>query len=88
MFPPLPDSIIISAEMLRLIEFRGHWRTWPSLTPDRLQGLRRVATSESIGSTAASASQSPVSCRDSTTLKANHGLPRGGSISEALTWRR
>ncbi len=54
MFPALPDSIPISAEMLRLVseidEFKGHWRTWQSLTPDRLQGLRRVATIESIGS--------------------------------------
>ncbi len=40
--------------MLRLVseidEFKGHWRTWQSLTPERLQGLRRVATIESIGS--------------------------------------
>jgi Fic family protein len=54
MFPALPDSIPISAEMLRLVseidEFKGHWRIWQSLTPDRLQGLRRVATIESIGS--------------------------------------
>ena len=54
MFPALPDSIPISAEMLRLVseidEFKGHWRTWQSLTPDRLQGMRRVATIESIGS--------------------------------------
>jgi Fic family protein len=54
MLPPLPDSIPISAEMLRLVseidEFKGHWRTWQSLTPDCLQGLRRVATIESIGS--------------------------------------
>jgi len=54
MFPALPDSIPISAEMLRLVseidEFKGHWRTWESFTPDRLQGLRRVATIESIGS--------------------------------------
>jgi Fic family protein len=54
MFPALPDSIPISAEMLRLVseidEFKGHWRTWQSLTPDRLQGLRRIATIESIGS--------------------------------------
>ena len=54
MFPALPDSIPISAEMLRLVseidEFKGHWRTWQSLTPDRLQGLRHVATIESIGS--------------------------------------
>src|SRR6187402_3292334 len=50
----LPDSIPISAELLRLVseidEFKGHWRAWQSLTPDRLQGLRRVATIESIGS--------------------------------------
>lgn len=54
MFPVLPDSIPISAEMLRLVseidEFKGYWRTWQALTPDRLQGLRRVATIESIGS--------------------------------------
>ena len=50
----LPDSIPIQPDMLRLVseidEFKGHWRAWQSLTPDRLQGLRRVATIESIGS--------------------------------------
>jgi Fic family protein len=50
----LPDSIPIQPDMLRLIseidEFKGHWRAWQSLTPERLQGLRRVATIESIGS--------------------------------------
>ncbi len=54
MLAALPDSIPISPDMLRLVseidEFKGHWRTWQSLTPDRLQGLRRVATIESIGS--------------------------------------
>jgi len=54
MLPPLPDSIPISPEMLRLVseidEFKGQWSAWRSLTPDRLQGLRRVATIESIGS--------------------------------------
>jgi Fic family protein len=54
MFPALPDSIPISAEMLRLVseidEFKGHWRAWQALTPDRLKGLRHVATIESIGS--------------------------------------
>jgi len=54
MFLALPDSIPISAEMLRLVseidEFKGHWRAWQALTPDRLKGLRHVATIESIGS--------------------------------------
>lgn len=40
--------------MLRLVseidEFKGHWRAWQSLTPEKLQGLRRAATIESIGS--------------------------------------
>jgi Fic family protein len=50
----LPDSVPILPDMLRLIseidEFKGHWRAWQTLTPERLQGLRRVATIESIGS--------------------------------------
>ncbi len=54
MLPPLPETIPICPELLRLVseidEFKGHWRAWQSLTPDRLQGLRRVATIESIGS--------------------------------------
>jgi hypothetical protein len=50
----LPDAIPIQPEMIRLIseidEFKGHWRMWQTLMPERLQGLRRVATIESIGS--------------------------------------
>jgi Fic family protein len=50
----LPDAISIQPEMIRLIseidEFMGHWRMWQTLIPERLQGLRRVATIESIGS--------------------------------------
>ena len=50
----LPDSITILPDMLRLISeiehFRGQWRHWQSLTPEKLQGLRRVATIESVGS--------------------------------------
>jgi Fic family protein len=50
----LPDAVPILPDMLRLIseidEFKGQWRAWQTLTPERLQGLRRVATIESIGS--------------------------------------
>jgi len=50
----LPDTLAISSEILRLVseidEFKGHWQAWQTLTPERLQGLRRVATIESIGS--------------------------------------
>ena len=50
----LPDLVPIQPDMLRLVseidEFKGHWRAWQSLTRENLQGLRRVATIESIGS--------------------------------------
>ncbi len=50
----LPDAVPILPDMLRLIseidEFKGQWRTWETLTPERLAGLRHVATIESIGS--------------------------------------
>lgn len=50
----LPTTVPIDSEMLRLIaeidEFKGRWRALQSLSPERLQGLRRVATIESVGS--------------------------------------
>lgn len=48
------DTIQITPEILRLIaridEFKGAWRAFGTLAPDRLSALRRVATIESIGS--------------------------------------
>jgi Fic family protein len=50
------DTLHISSEILRLIariaEFKGTWRALGTLAPDRLKALRRVATIESIGSSA------------------------------------
>ena len=50
----LPATIQIDPEMLRLIaaidEFKGQWRAMQTLSPERLQGLRRVAMIESVGS--------------------------------------
>ena len=50
----LPVTIDIDPETLRLItsidEFKGQWRAMQALSPERLQGLRRVATIESVGS--------------------------------------
>ena len=47
-------SLVITPELLKLIsevdEFKGVWSMMHSLTPDRLQSLRKVATIESIGS--------------------------------------
>ncbi len=47
-------SFVITPELLKLIseidEFKGVWSVMHSLTPDRLQSLRKVATIESIGS--------------------------------------
>lgn len=47
-------KIPISNEMLayiaRLDEFKGAWKLFGNLTPDRLKSLKRVATIESIGS--------------------------------------
>jgi Fic family protein len=48
------DTIQITPEILNLIaridEFKGAWRAFGTLAPDRLFALRRVATIESIGS--------------------------------------
>lgn len=48
------DTLQITPEILRLIaridEFKGAWRALGTLAPDRLSALRRVATTESIGS--------------------------------------
>ena len=48
------DTLSINAEILKLIatidEFKGAWRAYGTLAPERLQVLRHVATIESIGS--------------------------------------
>ena len=48
------DTIEITPEILALVaeldEFKGAWRALGTLAPERLSGLRRVATIESIGS--------------------------------------
>jgi Fic family protein len=50
----LPTSLPITGEMLRLISeidaYRAHWRAIQGLSPEKLQGLRRMATIESVGS--------------------------------------
>ena len=47
-------TLVITPELLKLIaeidEFKGSWTSMQSLSPDRLQSLRHVATIESIGS--------------------------------------
>jgi Fic family protein len=47
-------QVQISPEILSLIaeidEFKGAWRAFGTLAPERLSALRRVATIESIGS--------------------------------------
>jgi Fic family protein len=47
-------SLVITTEILTLIagidEFKGAWRAFGTLAPERLQAMRRVATIESIGS--------------------------------------
>lgn len=46
-------TIRISPEILSLIaeidEFKGAWRAIGRIAPERLSGLRRVATIESVG---------------------------------------
>jgi Fic family protein len=46
--------LVITPEILRRVaeldEFKGRWQALGTLAPDRLSGLRRVATIESIGS--------------------------------------
>jgi Fic family protein len=47
-------SITIKPELLRLVagidEFKGAWRAYQNIAPDRLNLLRKVATIESVGS--------------------------------------
>src|SRR5258708_4947199 len=49
-------TLVIDSEILDLVaeldEFKGAWRALSTLAPDRLSALRRVATIESIGSSA------------------------------------
>jgi hypothetical protein len=51
---PNIESLAITAEILSLIssidEFKGAWRAFGTISPERLDALRRVATIESIGS--------------------------------------
>lgn len=48
------DTIIVTQELLALLseidEFKGAWRALSTIAPERLNALRRVATTESIGS--------------------------------------
>ena len=48
------DTVIITPEILGVIaeldEFKGAWRAFGTLAPERLNALRHVATIESIGS--------------------------------------
>jgi len=48
------ESIHITAELLNLLsevdEFKGAWRALGTLSPERLNALRHVATIENIGS--------------------------------------
>ena len=48
------DTIQITPDLLKLLseidEFKGAWRAYGTLAPDRLNALRHVATIESIGS--------------------------------------
>ncbi len=52
--PLKTTTLKISPELLKLIseidEFKGAWRAFGTLSPERLSALRRVATIESIGS--------------------------------------
>ena len=51
-----PGTLQITPETLNLIagldEFKGAWQALGTLAPERLSALRRVATIESIGSSA------------------------------------
>ena len=49
-----PNKLLLSPELLNIIaeidEFKGAWRALGSLAPERLAGLKKIATIESIGS--------------------------------------
>ena len=48
------NNITITTEILKFIaeidEFKGKWKATQDLAPDRLSGLKRIATIESVGS--------------------------------------
>jgi hypothetical protein len=48
------QTITITAEILTLIssidEFKGAWRAFGTISPERLDALRKIATIESVGS--------------------------------------
>jgi Fic family protein len=48
------NKIMVTPELVRAIgeidEFKGRWETLGNLAPERLRGLRRIATIESVGS--------------------------------------
>lgn len=50
------SSISITARILNIVaeldEFKGRWDTLGRLAPDKLTSLKRVATIESVGSSA------------------------------------
>ena len=47
---PLPITPEILSEISSIDEFKGAWRAFRTLAPDRLAALRKIATIESIGS--------------------------------------
>ena len=46
-------NLVLTSDVLRLVgeidEFKGAWKAFGNLAPDRLASLRRVATIESVG---------------------------------------
>src|SRR4030095_5803031 len=46
-------NLVLTSDLLRLVgeidEFKGAWKAFGNLAPDRLASLRRVATIESVG---------------------------------------
>src|SRR5215510_11998236 len=46
-------NLVLTSDLLRLVgeidEFKGAWKAFGNLAPDRLATLRRVATVESVG---------------------------------------
>ena len=60
-----PQTVPVAQDILLLIaridEFKGAWRAFGTLAPERLSALRRVATIESIGSSTRIEGRAPAS---------------------------
>ena len=87
----------VTNEILRLVaevdEFKGAWHAISRIAPDRLSGLRRVATIESIGSStriegAALTDRKSIDCSHTSTSSPSPRATNRRSPATPTRWRR